>query len=112
MSAGQLALGLADRHEGQAAALAAATAGHRDHRHRVEAALAQLIAAGREFTADDLRRVADVSDARPNLLPSVLGCAARDGLIVRVGDYASRRRPRRGSRNGTWIAATASESAA
>ncbi|SDX52506.1 hypothetical protein SAMN05216215_10124 [Saccharopolyspora shandongensis] len=113
MSAGQLALGLADRHEGQAAALAAATAGHRDYRHRLETALAELVAARTPFTADDIRQAAGEPDEdRPNLLPSVIGCAARDGLIVRCGDYASQRRARRGSRNGTWIAATASESAA
>jgi len=105
MSAAQLALGLADRHEGQAAALAAATAGHRDHRDRAESALDELIAAGRPFTADDVRRLAGpLDDAGPNLLPSVIGTAASRRLIVPAGEYRSTRRSRRASRNRVWIA--------
>lgn len=114
MSAEQLALGYTDRHEGQAAALAAATAGHRDYRHRAEAALAQLIAAGRPFTAEDIRTAVgdDLDDARPNVLPSVIGTAATRRIIVPAGEYRSTRRSRRASRNRVWIARATAESAA
>lgn len=106
----QLALGYADRHDGQAAALAAATAGHRDHRQRAEAALAELVAAGKPFTADDLRRlVGDLDDAGPNLLPSVIGVAAGRRVIVPVSEYRSTRRSRRASRNRVWIARASAE---
>ena len=102
---GQLALGYADRHEGQTAALAAATAGHLDYRQRVEDALGRLIESGREFTADDLRRlVVGINEAAPNLLPSVIGVAAARHLIVPVGESRSPRRSRRASRNRVWIA--------
>ncbi|MCI2421481.1 hypothetical protein MOQ72_29010 [Saccharopolyspora sp. K220] len=108
MSAGQLALGYVDRHEGQAAALAAATAPQRgDYRQRCEAALAALVRAGGEFTADDVRRLAGPQDgAGRNVLPSVIGVAAHPdtGIIVPAGEYRSRRRERRGSRNRVWIA--------
>lgn len=113
MSAGQLALGYADRHLGQAVALAAATAGHRDYRHRCEAALAELVAAGHPFTAEDVRAAAgDIDQAGPNVLPSVIGVAAARRVIVPVDEYRSTRRPRRASRNRIWIARTAPESAA
>ncbi|MEV0085234.1 hypothetical protein [Saccharopolyspora sp. NPDC050642] len=105
MTAVQLALGLADRHEGQAAALAAATAGHRDYRHRLETALAEFVAARAPFTADDLRAAAGDPDGdRPNLLPSVIGVAAAQRVIVPAGEYRSCRRERRASRNRVWIA--------
>ncbi|MEV5543084.1 hypothetical protein AB0L13_40315 [Saccharopolyspora shandongensis] len=100
----QLALGYSDRHEGQAAALAAATAGHRDYRHRLETALAEFVAARAPFTADDLRAAAGNPDSdRPNLLPSVIGVAAAQRVIVPAGEYRSCRRERRASRNRVWI---------
>lgn len=113
MTAGQLALGYADRHAGQAAALAAATACHRDYRHRCETALAVLVEAGRPFTADDVRIAAgEIDQAGPNVLPSVIGVAAARRVIVPIREYRSARRSRRASRNRVWIARTALESAA
>lgn len=100
----QLTLGLADRHAGQAAALAAATDPQSDYRHRVEAALAECIRSKREFTADDIRRrIGDCPDERVNVLPSAIGRAAREGLIVDAGEYRSPRRSRHGNRNRVWI---------
>ncbi|WP_017972490.1 hypothetical protein [Actinopolyspora halophila] len=102
----QLALGLADRDAGTSAALAAATAGHRDARDRYEAALAALVREAAVFTADDVRREAGhPDDDRPNVLPSVISRAARDGIIREAGEYRSPRRSRHGSRNRLWTAA-------
>ncbi|MGW1678529.1 hypothetical protein, partial [Saccharopolyspora sp. NPDC002376] len=87
-------------------ALAAATAPHRgDYRHRLETALAELVAARAPFTADDIRAAAGEPDGeRPNLLPSVIGVAAAQRVIVPAGEYRSCRRERRASRNRVWIA--------
>ncbi|MGH3859186.1 hypothetical protein [Actinokineospora sp.] len=104
----QLALAFADRHAGQEANLAAASAVHRRYRDAVEAVLADLVESGRPFTADDVRRgVPDEVEAEahsPNVLPSVLGIWAARRVIVPCGEYRSRRRPRRASRNRVWIA--------
>ena len=103
--ADQLALGFADRHAGQAANLAAATAVHRRYRDAAEAVLAELVADGRPFTVDDIRRRIpdDIEPHHPNVLPSLLGIWAERRLIVPCGEYRSRRRPRRASRNRVWI---------
>ena len=107
---GPLALGMADRHQGQAATIAAATAPHRDDRHRVETALAGLIRAQVPFTAEDVRQAAgELTDDRPNLIPSVIGVAAAHRVIVPAGEYRSGRRSRRDSRNRVWIAHTPTE---
>ncbi|MEV5537434.1 hypothetical protein AB0L13_11290 [Saccharopolyspora shandongensis] len=105
MTVEQLALDYTERHKGQAAALAAGKAAHRDYRDRAEAALAELIRAGREFTADDLREAIgeDFDQADPNLLPSVIGTAASQRTIVSTGEYRSRRRSRHASRNRVWV---------
>lgn len=105
----QLSLSLADRHEGQAAVLAAATTAHRDDRHQAEAVLAELVRAGAPFTSEDVRRLAKLDDAAPNLMPSVIGVAAARRVIVPVGEYRSARRSRHASRNRVWIAANAVE---
>ncbi|SDD86179.1 hypothetical protein [Actinokineospora iranica] len=103
----QLALALADRRAGQQANLAAATAGHRRYREAVEAVLADLVATGHPFTADDVRQAvpadAEAEAHSPNVLPSVLGTWAARRVIVPCGEYRSRRRPRRASRNRVWI---------
>ncbi|GAA2773023.1 hypothetical protein [Saccharopolyspora taberi] len=111
MTADQLALGYADRHEGQAAALAAATAGHRDYRERCDAALAELVARGQPFTVEDVRAMAgDDQGAGCNILPSVMGVAAHPSAPDRIAivptqrRYRSARRARRASRNQVWIA--------
>ena len=103
--ADQLALGFADRHAGQAANLAAATAVHRRYRQAAEVVLAELVADGRPLTVDDIRRRIpdDIEPHHPNVLPSLLGIWAERRLIVPFGEYRSRRRPRRASRNRVWI---------
>lgn len=113
--ADQLVLGFADRRAGQEANLAAAIAPHRQYRDAVETVLAELVASGQPFTADDVRNgVPDHVDAEahsPNVLPSVLGIWAARRLIVPCGEYRSRRRPRRASRNRVWIGRTAAATA-
>jgi hypothetical protein len=103
--ADQLALAFADRHAGQAANLGAATAVHRRYRQAAEVVLAELVADGRPFTVDDVRQriPEDVEPHHPNVLPSLLGIWAERRLIVPCGEYRSRRRPRRASRNRVWI---------
>ncbi|RKT85629.1 hypothetical protein SAMN05421805_12768 [Saccharopolyspora antimicrobica] len=119
MTTGQLPLGLADRHQGQAAALAAATAGHLTYRERCEAALAELVARGEPFSADDVRALAgDDEGAGCNVLPSVIGVAAHPSAPDRIAIaptsqyYRSTRRTRRASRNRVWIARAAARPAA
>lgn len=104
--ADQLALGFADRHAGQEATLAAAVAVNRDYRAAAEVALAALVREGRPFTAEDVRKAVPdgVEPHSPNVLPSVLGTWAARRLIVPCGEYRSRRRSRRASRNRVWIA--------
>jgi hypothetical protein len=104
--ADQLALAFADRHAGQQANLDAATAVHRRYREAVEIVLADLVAAGLPFTADDIRKgiPEGVEAHSPNILPSVLGTWAARRVIVPCGEYRSRRRSRRASRNRVWIA--------
>ncbi|GAA3890371.1 hypothetical protein GCM10022243_64080 [Saccharothrix violaceirubra] len=113
--ADQLALAFADRHAGHEANLAAATAAHRRYRETVETVLADLVAAGAPFTADDVRKAIpdDVAAEAhsPNVLPSVLGTWAARRVIVSCGEYRSRRRSRRASRNRVWIARTAEAAA-
>ncbi|TCO64365.1 hypothetical protein [Actinocrispum wychmicini] len=102
----QLALAFADRHAGQSANLAAATAVHRRYREAAETVLADLVADGRPFTAEDIRNgiPEDIEAHSPNVLPSVLGIWAARRRIVPCGEYRSRRRSRRASRNRVWIA--------
>jgi hypothetical protein len=111
----QLVLAFADRRTGQETNLAAASAGHRRYRETVETVLAELVASGRPFTADDIRRaIPDEVDAEahsPNVLPSVLGIWAARRVIVPCGEYRSRRRSRRASRNRVWIGNTAASAA-
>ena len=99
-----LALTFADRHTGQEANLAAATAVHRRYREVAERVLAELVAEGHPFTVDDVRqRIPDgIQPHHPNVLPSLLGIWAERRLIVPCGEYRSRRRPRRASRNRVW----------
>lgn len=82
----QLALGFADRHDGQTANLAAATAAHRPYREAAETVLAELVRKGRPSTAEDVRRgiPKDVEPHSPNVLPSVLGAWAARWLNLAV----------------------------
>jgi len=106
---------LTDRHEGQAAVIAADVAAHRGYADYVREALDGLIELGDpwRFTAEDVRTDAHWCaerdgrdfDPAPNLIPAILGGYARAGRIVRVNDVASTRRSRHGSRIGVWRAA-------
>lgn len=103
----QLALGLAERHAGQQASLAAGTKPYRDDRHRVEVAVATLSRSGKEFTADSVHKlvkhdgIGDEYDG--NLVSSVLGIWAKDGRIARQAYAVSTRRSRHASRNTVWL---------
>lgn len=104
-----LDLAYADRRAGQAANLAAGSAGHKDHRDIVEHAVALLAKnRARPFTADNVHIL--VRHALPdgydhNLVSSVMGCWARDHRITRdtqAGLTPSGHRSRKGSRNSWW----------
>lgn len=100
----QLALALADRHDGQAANLAAGTVAHRDDRARVETAVAVLARSRQPFTADDVHsRLDDPYDR--NLVSSVLGIWAQRGHLreAEMRSVPSLSRSRRGSRNRWWV---------
>lgn len=84
---------------------AADTAIHRDHRVAIEAALDTLISEGQPFTAETLRARLS-QDVRPhsaNLLPSVMGHAARDRRMVPIGWDRTTRPSRHYSRLTIWI---------
>ena len=109
--------GLTLRHEGQAASLAGDTAPHRQFARYIEDAIDHLAGIrGGEFTADVVRELAsaearkdgvNLALAAPNLLPSLMGIAAREGRIVRLPrDVNSTRRTRHASRIGTYTGAT------
>lgn len=71
------------RSKGQAAALAAAS---QSWRQDAEAALSDLAASGRVFTAEDLRRVAgDAPGPSQNSFGALFAAASRAGMIEAVG---------------------------
>lgn len=91
---------------GVEANLAAASAINRaDFLHHAEKALAELIAEGKEFTAEDIRRrIPDGIEAHsPNVLPSLMSRASRAGLIEYRGPCHATRRSRHAGRIGRWI---------
>lgn len=103
---------LTDRHEGQAAALAADEAVQRCYRHYFERAVDVYASMGIPFSSDSVRNLAgdwaardnrDISLAGPNVLPSVMGQASAAGRIVRQSDVNSTRRSRHGSRIGVYV---------
>lgn len=109
----QLQLGLADRNRGQEANLAAAVAAHRRYREAAEVVLDELVASGQPFTAEDIRRGVPhgIEPHSPNVLPSLIGTWAARRRIVPCGEYRSRRRSRRASRNRVWVANPAASAA-
>jgi len=103
------------RDAGVDAVLAADEAVHRGHREAIDAALDKLIAAGAEFSADDLQLALDDETRRlapPNLLSAVIAVAARQGRIVHVGYGTSSRPARHRGVIRTWIGATSPPHAA
>lgn len=65
----------------------------------------ERIKPGVEFTADDIRNAipGHITAHHPNVLPSVFGSLASQGLIRRVAETNSTRRSRHASRNGIWV---------
>lgn len=97
------------------AVLDADAAVHRGHREAVDAALDVLIAAGGEFSADDLQARLDDETrehAAPNLVSAVISIAARQGRIVQTGWGTSTRPARHRGVIRTWIGATSPPHAA
>jgi hypothetical protein len=108
MTAEQLALGLDDRHAGQAANLAAAHTGHRNHRLRVDQAITELAAAGEPFTADTVHnRLGTELPYDRNLVSSLIGVWAQRHRIIEHPrpPVPSTHRSRHHSRNRWWIGA-------
>jgi hypothetical protein len=111
-----LALAYADRHDGQAANIAANLTGHRDHRTIVGTALDILARNPKPFTADDIHRLVahELPDGYDrNLVSSVMGVAAQHGHIVEADrrPVPSRNRSRRASRNRWWLGAAVRDAA-
>lgn len=112
-----IAAGMAARHEGQSATIAADESVIRMHGRFIREALRYWIAAGVAFDADNVRETAEQLaeqcghhfDPSPNLLPSLMGGAASAGRIRHTGAWVnSSRRPRNASKNRVYIAATTS----
>ena len=96
------------RAQGVEAVLASDCAIHRNYGALCKDVIADLIEAGRPFTAEDVRRhVADTHPQawphHPNVLPAILGSLARRGQITAVGMTKATRRSRHGSRNLVWV---------
>jgi hypothetical protein len=91
--------GLRLRDDGMRAALHAS-----DSRWKVAAedALADLIASGLEFTADDLRARVGVLASSPNALGALIAKAARRDQIAPTGVTTSTRPERHGGLLRTW----------
>jgi hypothetical protein len=103
------------RDEGVAALLDADAAPHRGRRQYVEDILDTLIASGRVFDADDVRRALpdEVRNQLPvNLVPACFGEYSRQGRIKQVGWSRSRVRSRHSGAFRRWIGAACIEEAA
>ena len=109
-----IAAGMAARHDGQSAVIAADVAVHRSFGLYVERALRVLLHEGQDFTAETVRTYAvnlahaEGRDFTPaaNLIPAYIGSYASAGRIVEVGRVASTRPERRGSKISLWRATT------
>lgn len=115
-----IAAGLAARHEGQAANIAADESVIRMHGRFIREALRFWIEAGVPFDADSVRETAEQLadqcghhfDPSPNLLPSLMGGAASSGRIRHTGDWVNSSRPERNaSKNRVYIAAPTTSTA-
>lgn len=94
--------------QGLTAVLAADAAVHRGHREAIDAVLDELIAAGAEFTADDLQGRLDDDTrqhAAPNLVSAVIAVAVRQGRVVQTGWCTSTRPARHRGALRKWVAA-------
>ena len=84
------------KHAGQSAALDARP----DDRAKVDAAIRQLAATGREFSSNDARSIHGVKGA---VVGAAFGAAARSGLIRSVGAETSSGRSAHGKDVAVWI---------
>lgn len=93
--------------DGMSATLAKDSAVHRGYAPYAREVLDRLIDSGQRFTADDVRAgIPEGIEAHsPNVLPSVIGMAARQGRIVPAGFVNSHRPSRHAGRLMVWIAA-------
>lgn len=102
-----MSTGYRRRHAGIAANLTAAENNQAVYTEAARAVLAGCIRNGAPFTADDVHRAMPIEAGRDrtnNVVPSLLGALAAQGVIRRVGAASSARRSRHGSRNQIWIA--------
>lgn len=78
-----------------------------DYKNAVREAIAELIASGRPFTADDVHRMIprELQPHHPNVLGAMLGGAASAGRIAAVSHRKSGRKSRHASHNKLWRAA-------
>jgi hypothetical protein len=88
--------GLAAKATGQARAAAA----HPDEQARVEAAVRQLAACGRPFSANDARAIHGV---KGGVVGAVFGALHKDHVIKPCGDETSNARSTNGHRIFLWI---------
>lgn len=100
-----LTAAIAARDEG----MARATAAHPDERARVEAAVRQLAATGRPFSANDARAIHGV---KGGVVGAVFNALQTEGVIAVVGAERSDKTNTHGHRINRWIGATANRSAA
>lgn len=77
----------------------------KDYREQAKKAIQECIARNEPFTVDTVRLMmgTDVKDAHYNVLPSMLGNLAHQGVITRIGSVKSPNRSRRGGWNALWI---------
>lgn len=102
------------RHAGMTANLAASEDNQAAYTEAARTVLAEHIREGAAFTADDVHRAmpaAAGTDRTNNVVPSLLGVLAAQGVIRRVGAANSARPSRHGSRNQVWVAANKGEGA-
>lgn len=92
--------GLAAKAEGQSAALAA----HPDDRAKVEAAIRQLAATGRPFSANDARTLHGV---RGGVVGATFTALRTEGVIRACGDETSTDKGTHGHRIFRWIGVAA-----
>jgi hypothetical protein len=102
------------RDAGYDSVIAADEAVHRGHRAAIETALAELIAGGEPFTADDVHRLLgdDFHPHSPSLVSALFGTWRIAGRIRPVGWTTSTRPSRHAAAVRVWTGAQAEGTAA
>lgn len=101
-------------HEAEAAYYAE-IAVHKSWHVAADRAMGYLAKTGREFTADDLRRLLDQAGepATPNAYGGLMMAWARRGLIRKTGQFMNSTQPKRnGGVNAVWVGTNAANIAA